>query len=296
MAQAQAAGTPVSTSRTTAIRRVFLGLLLANLTVVGAKVVIGVRAGSLSVLGDAIHSSVDGLNNIIFIVLTRIAAAAPDEEHPYGHGKFEVVGALGIVMFLSISCFELLKSAVARLVTAAPSPHLVALDIELLVVTLLINVWVAWYEARRGRALGSPLLLADAAHTRADVLITVGVIGGAALTRAGVPHVDPIIALVVTLAVAHVGYEIVRGALPILVDERARTPDAIRDAALGVEGVRSAYAIKSRSSSGIVFAELTIGVTGSLAVDRAHAIADAVEARLKRELGLDEVVVHIEPC
>lgn len=282
--------------RTTAIRRVFLGLLAANVAVVAAKVLIGFRAGSLSVLGDAIHSSVDGLNNIIFIVLTRIAAAAPDEDHPYGHGKFEVVGALGIVMFLSISCFELLKGAISRLLAGAAPPNMTALDIAMLGGTLLVNVWVAWYEARRGRALGSPLLLADAAHTRADVVITVGVIGGAALTRAGVPHVDPVIALLVTVAIARVGYEIVRGALPILVDERARTEGDIRDAALRVDGVRSATAIKSRSAAGVVFAELTIGVAGTLAVDRAHGIADAVEARLKTELHLDEVLVHIEPC
>ncbi len=282
--------------RTTAIRRVFLGLLAANVAVVAAKVVIGIRAGSLSVLGDAIHSSVDGLNNVIFIVLTRIAAAAPDEDHPYGHGKFEVVGALGIVMFLSISCFELLKGAIGRLLAGADPPNMTALDIAVLAGTLLINVWVAWYEARRGRALGSPLLLADAAHTRADVVITVGVIGGAALTRAGVHNVDPVIALLVTAAIARVGYEIVRGALPILVDERARTEGDIRDAALRVDGVRSATAIKSRSAAGVVFAELTIGVAGTLAVDRAHGIADAVETRLKSELHLDEVVVHIEPC
>ncbi|HUK63810.1 MAG TPA: cation diffusion facilitator family transporter, partial [Dongiaceae bacterium] len=180
--------------------------------------------------------------------------------------------------------------------TGAPAPSLTNAAIAMLGVTLLVNFWVAWYEGRRGRALGSPLLLADAAHTRVDVLITIGVIGGAVLTRAGVPHTDPVIALAVTIAVAHVGYEIVRGALPILVDERARTPDDIRGAALGVDGVRSAYAIKSRSSAGVVFAELTIGVAGTLAVDRAHVIADAVEERLKHDLRLDEVVVHIEPC
>jgi divalent metal cation (Fe/Co/Zn/Cd) transporter len=84
--------------------------------------------------------------------------------------------------------------------------------------------------------------------------------------------------------------------MPVLVDEVARKPDAIRSAAESVEGVRAAYAIRSRSAAGVVFAELTIGVPGGLEVDRAHAIADHVEARLRRDLQLDEVVVHIEPC
>jgi cation diffusion facilitator family transporter len=283
-------------SRAAAIRRVFLGLLVANLVVVGAKVVIGIKAGSLSVLGDAVHSSVDALNNVLFMALMRVAGRAPDADHPYGHGKFEVVGALGIVVFLSVACFELLKGAVQRLVGAAPPPILSNRDLAMLVFTLGVNVWVAWYETRRGRELESQLLLADAAHTRVDVIITMGVIAAALLARGGVQHVDPLFAMVITVLIVRIGYQIVRRAVPILVDEVAREPDAIRAAAEGVEGVRSAYAIRSRASSGVVFAELTIGVPGSLAVEHAHAIADRVEERLKRELRLHEVVVHIEPC
>ena len=286
----------MTASRATAIQRVFLGLLVANLAVVAAKVVIGARAGSLSVLGDAIHASVDALNNVLFILLMRVAGSAPDADHPYGHGKFEVLGALGIVVFMSVACFELMKGAVERLIARAPSPFLSNADLVLLGFTLAINIWVAWYEARRGRALHSELLLADAAHTRADVLITVGVMLGGGLGRAGLPHVDPIFAMIITVLIVRIGYQIVRRAVPILVDEVAREPDKIRAAAEGVEGVSAAYHIRSRASAGVVFAELTIGVAGALAVARAHEIADAVEGRLKKDLELDEVVVHIEPC
>jgi len=282
--------------RAAAIRRVFLGLLAANVAVVAAKVVIGVQTGSLAVLGDAIHSSVDALNNLVFIALTRAANAEPDDDHPYGHSKFEPVGALGILVFLSVTCFELLKSSLAGLVHSAAPPRLSNTQFALLGITLVVNVWVAWYERRRGRALHSELLIADAAHTRVDVFITIGVLTGAALSRAGIPHVDPVVAILVTLLVARVGWEIVREALPSLVDRVAREPDAIRTATEGIPGVQSAYAIRSRSASGIVFAELTIGVNGTLQVDEAHAIADAVEERLKATLQLDHVIVHIEPC
>jgi cation diffusion facilitator family transporter len=283
-------------ARSSAIRRVFLGLLIANLVVVAVKVAIGIRADSLSVLGDALHASVDALNNLVFIALTALAAQAPDEEHPYGHGKFEVVGALGIVIFLSVSCFELLKGVAGRLLAGDVVPTLTRVDLAMLGVTLGVNVWVAWYETRKGRELDSPLLLADSAHTRGDVFITLGVIAGGFLSRAGWFLADPIIALIVTALVARIGYQIVRGALPILVDERARSTDAIRQAAETVDGVRSAYSIRSRSSAGMKFAELTIGVPGSLEVARAHVIADAVEERLRTDLNLDQVVVHIEPC
>jgi cation diffusion facilitator family transporter len=282
--------------RAAAIQRVLLGLLIANLAVVGAKVIIGITADSLSVLGDGIHSSVDALNNILFIALTRFAVREPDADHPYGHGKFEVLGALGIIVFLSVACFELVKGAVGNLLADAPPPTLNRLDLAVLGGTLAVNVWVAWYEARRGRELASDLLQADAAHTRADVLITTGVIGGGLLSWRGIQHVDSILAIVIALLVARIGWQIFRQVMPILVDQVAREPERIRATAEAVDGVRSAYAIRSRAASGVVFAELTIGVTGSLAVDRAHAIADAVEDRLKRELQLDQVVVHIEPC
>ena len=282
--------------RATAIRRVLLGLLVANVAVVTVKVLIGVRTGSLSVLGDAIHSSVDALNNIVFMVLTRIAGKAPDDDHPYGHGKFESVGALFILVFLSVSGFELLKTSLTGLVNGAPIPRMHATDLALLAATVAVNIWVTWFEFRRARELGSDLLLADAAHTRVDVVISLGVLGGAALSSAGVHHVDAIIAIVVVLLVMRVGWHIIKDAIPSLVDQVAREAEAIRRNAEEVGGVRSAYGIRSRSAAGVTFAELTIGVDGKLSVDEAHGIADAVEARLHSHLQLDNVFVHIEPC
>lgn len=282
--------------RATRIQRVFLGLLIANVVVVGAKVFIGLKAGSLSVLGDAVHSSADALNNVLFMVLTRYASRAPDEDHPYGHAKFEVLGAVAILIFLSVSGFELAKGAIERLVSGSTAPGLTNPDLVILVVTLGVNIWVAWYEARQGRALSSDLLLADAAHTRADVFITVGVIGGGILSSRGIAWIDPVIAIVVAALIVRVGWGIMRRAVPALVDEVARPPEQIRGIAEAVSGVRSAYSIRSRGAGGITFAELTISVQGELQVSRAHDIADAVETRLRDELALDQVVVHIEPC
>src|SRR5881394_938595 len=98
-----------------AVRRVLIGLLGANLAVVAAKAFVGVASGSLAVWGDALHSSVDSLYNVLGLIVVRVAAREPDEDHPYGHGKFETLGALGIAGFLSITCFELVRSAVNHL-------------------------------------------------------------------------------------------------------------------------------------------------------------------------------------
>jgi cation diffusion facilitator family transporter len=292
MAVARVAGR----DRTASIQRVFLGLLVANLAVVGAKLVIGVSAGSLSVISDGIHSSVDAFNNIVFAVLIRYAGAAPDANHPYGHGKFEVLGALGIVIFLAIASFELLKSALGRLAAGGAPPALTVMDLWVLGGTLIVNVGVTWIEARKGRELASDLLLADAAHTRVDVMITAAVIIGGLLSRASVPHVDALLTIVVVALIARVAYQILRRSVPILVDQAVHEPDVVRLAAEHVAGVQAATDIRSRLSPGMAFAELTIKVSGRLAVDDAHRIADAVEQRLKADLKLDRVVVHVEPC
>ncbi|MFI5279976.1 MAG: cation diffusion facilitator family transporter [Gemmatimonadales bacterium] len=293
MSGARAAPPP---DRAAAIRRVLLGLLVANLAVVTVKVVIGVKTGSLSVLGDAIHSSVDALNNIVFMVLMRLADSPPDADHPYGHGKFESLGALLILVFLSVTCFELLKTSLTGLLHGAVVPQIRGVHLALLASTLLINLVVTWYERRRGVALASDLLVADAAHTRVDVFISAGVLAGAVLMRFGVRYIDAAIAIIIVVLVVRVGWEIIRDAIPSLVDQVAREADAIRRNAEEIPGVRAAYAIRSRAAAGVVFAELTIGVDGTMSVGAAHDIADAVEARLKGNLQLDQVVVHIEPC
>jgi len=291
-----AAAGAVGRDRTASIQRVFLALLVANLAVVGAKLAIGISASSLSVISDAVHSSVDAFNNIVFAVLMRYAGAAADENHPYGHGKFEVLGALGIVIFLAVASVELLKGAVGRLLANAPPPSLTMLDIGILVATLAINSWVAWLEARKGREFASDLLLADAAHTRVDVFITIGVIVGGMLSRAGIRHVDSLITCAIVVLIARVAWQILRRGVPVLVDQAAHEPDVVRRAAEGVDGVHAAYDIRSRLAAGIAFAELTIKVPGQLAVDEAHEISDAVERRLREDLKLERVVVHIEPC
>jgi cation diffusion facilitator family transporter len=283
--------------RAAAVRRVLTGLLVANLAVVAAKAFIGLSTGSLAVLGDGLHSGIDALNNVLGIVVVGVASKAPDEDHPYGHGKFETLGALIIVGFMSITCFELVRDAVGRIATARPAPLLTDLQLGVLLATLAINVAVAWYENRRGRELGSDLLIADAAHTRADVFITVGVLVGLLFSRSGFWWVDPALAIVIAVFIVRIAYRIFRRAVPVLVDASALPTGTIRAVAESVDGVRGAYSIRSRGGdeSSIRYAEVTIAVDGSANVTAAHAIADQVEERLKQDLKLAEVTVHVEP-
>jgi cation diffusion facilitator family transporter len=283
-------------ARTSRIQRVLLGILVANLAVVGAKFLIGTATGSLAVLGDGVHSAVDAMNNVLALAVMWIAAREPDEDHPYGHGKFETLGALAIVMFLSVSGFELVKGAIARLIGGAQPLVISNAHVAVLIGTLAVNTVVAGYESHQGRRLNSEILLADAAHTKADVLITIGVLAGVLLARAGYGFADPIVALIVAGVIVWLAFGIVVRSVPVLVDQHAAPSDDIRVAAEAVVGVVRAYDIRSRESHDRRFAELTIAVQGKKSVESAHEIADAVELQLRRQLRLDQVIVHIEPC
>src|SRR5207245_6192765 len=107
-----------------------------NLVRVWAKLAVGIASQSLAVFGGAVDSCVDALNNVLALIVVRVAAKEPDEDHPYGHGKFETLGALAIVGFLSITCFELVRGAVNHLITGTHRVDINDLQLAVLVLTL----------------------------------------------------------------------------------------------------------------------------------------------------------------
>ncbi|MDP2471873.1 MAG: cation diffusion facilitator family transporter [Candidatus Palauibacterales bacterium] len=282
--------------RHAAVRRVLWAVLLANLAVVAAKVWVGVRSGSLAVLGDAAHSGVDALNNVVGLAAVGAAAVPPDEDHPYGHAKFELLGALAVVVFLSITCFELISAAVGRLLGDQPPPRLDSLTVVLLGATMAVNILVAWTESRAAGRLRSVILAADARHTGADVLITASVLAGLFLASRGWPAADAWLGIVVALLIARSGWEILRTAVPALVDRAAVEAARIDRFVSEVPGVRSVTEVRSRGAiEGEAFVELTIEVDGDQTVVEGHRVADAVERKLVENAGFSAAVVHVEP-
>lgn len=284
-------------SRTASIQRTLAVILGLNAIVVAVKFLVAWRTGNLTVLGATLESFLDAMNNVLAMVVVALAARGPDDDHPYGHDKFETMGALAIVGFLSISCFELVRGAATRLI--AP-PDLVSPEpsaILLLAATGVVNVFVVTYERRRGRALSSPLLLADAAHTLGDLFVTALAVASLVTTRAGIAWGDPLLACLVAALIAWSGWQILRVTIPVLVDARGADAERIGDAALAVPGVTGAPSVRSRTnSSGLVFAEVTVTVSGDASVTAGHAIADAVERAVCDALGGSaDVVVHVEP-
>jgi cation diffusion facilitator family transporter len=282
--------------RVRAIQRTLAIILVANLVVVAVKIVVAMRTGALSVLGATVESALDAMNNLVAMALVSVAALGPDEDHPYGHDKFETLGALAIVGFLSISCFELVRNAVTQLVEGQHPEAATTVELVLLGSTTFVNLFVVWYERRRARELDSALLLADSAHTGGDIFVTVLAFGSLVLTRAGFGFIDPWLALVVAAVIAYSGYQILKVTVPILVDQRAVDAAEIQRIVAAIPGIQGVPSVRSRTSaSGKLFAEVTITCDGALTVARAHELADAAERAIRDALGAADVTVHVEP-
>ena len=271
-------------------------VLILNAIVALVKLGVGLRTGSLTVLGAALESGLDMFNNVIGVMLVAVAGRGPDENHPYGHDKFETLGALGIVGFLSISCFELLRSGVSALMSGRAPERIAPADVWVIIATVGVNMFVVWYERRRARELGSAFLLADAAHTGSDILVTLMAVASLAFSAIGLVWLDGAFAVTVALIIAWSGYQIMRQTIPVLVDERAIDSTRLRDVVLGVRDVLEVRQTRSRSTaSGQIFVEVTIAVSGTMSVDDAHRLADEVEAAIERAFGVSQVTVHVEP-
>lgn len=283
-------------TRARKVREILRLVFWLNVSVVGIKLGVWFLSHALSVLAEVGHSSLDAANNVFALAMARVAGKGPDDDHPYGHQKFETLGALVLVGALSVTVFELLKQAVFRFLRGGGADlHVDAWSISLMAVGAVAGLAISRFESRAGKHLGSDLLLADAAHTRADVFTTVSVLAGLLAVRWGYPVADPLATVIVAALIAHTGWEILQETVPVLVDSRAVHPEHIEGLALSVDGVRSAYHIRSRGQAGEVFAELTIAVDPDLDVATSHAIADEVERRVARSLSARQVVIHVEP-
>jgi len=268
------------------------------------KFTLGLATGSLSLQADALHSFTDSINNVLGLVTNRFSSPQPDREHPYGHQKFEAVGALGIAAFLGIACFEILRGAVEKIFFNAEHTEITVSSAELwlLLLVLGINIFVAFYERNVGRKVNSPILIADAKHTMSDIWVTIIVIAGLAgiwqAENLNIPQLqwlDLILAFPVALLVFYSGWEVIHENLPWLVDEMAIAPEAIYDIVTEVPGVINCHDIASRGMLGRqVFIEMHLIVnTEDLIV--AHQITEQIEANLEQRFGTVRVLIHVEP-
>ncbi len=278
------------------VQRVLWITLMLNISVTLTKAIVGVISHSLSLQADALHSFTDGASNVLGLVALQWANPHPDREHPYGHQKFEALGALGIAAFLGMACFELLQSALERLWHAERQITIGAVELWLMLGVLGINIGITLYEHHMGRKLNSPVLLADAKHTLSDVWVTIAVLAGLiGVWTFNWYWLDVALAFPVAALVFWSAWSVLKTNIPWLVDEVAIAPEAIYTTVMAVEGVVNCHDISSRGMVGRqVFIEMHL-VVATEDVTTAHAITEQVEEVLQERYGPARIVIHVEP-
>jgi cation diffusion facilitator family transporter len=285
------------TQRQTSIKNVLYITLGLNVLVLETKFSLGLATGSLSLLADAVHSFADSASNVLGLVAMRLANPMPDWDHPYGHSKFESLGALGIAGFLIVAGMEILGSAIQRLLSPADTTSLQVSNSNLIMMVgvLLINIGVAVYESKKGKELNSRLLQADAKHTLSDVWVTVVILVGMLGIRYGWLWLDIVLAFMVAGLIFWSAWEVITENIPFLSDRVAISAKEIMGIVMDVYGVLNCHSITSRGVVGQeVFIEMHL-VVAPKEINAAYEIVEAVENKLQDKYGQVHVTIQLEP-
>lgn len=278
-----------------AVSSVLVKVLFLNLAVAVAKLVLGYLTGAVSIVSDGFHSLTDCFSNIGALVGVRVARRPPDDDHPYGHRKYETISAAAIAGFLMVVIIEIVEAAWSRF-SDGVRIHVTPMAFAVMASTIFVNLLVTWYERRAGERLSSEVLLADAMHTRSDVWTSLAVIAALAGAALGYPMLDPIAALVVVVFIGHAAWEIFKSTSEVLSDHIVIPEDEVRHVVMGVQDVMGCHAIRTRGSRDFVFLDLHIWMGPGTRLDRAHEISHIVKDRLMAQFPeIGDAVIHLEP-
>lgn len=287
---------PQHSTRYSDVVRVLTGVLLLNVAVALAKIAFGYLSGAISVLSDGFHSLTDAASNVVGLVGVRAAEQPPDEDHPYGHRKYETVAAAAVTVFLFLLVLEVLRNAFNHLSGRSAAPDISTGGIFIMIVTIGINLFVVKYESTEARRLGSEVLLADALQTRGDVWTSLAVIGALLGARAGIPILDPIAALVVAGFIGRAAVQIATATTRILSDRIVLSEVDIEREVMSVPGIIGCHHIRTRGSADHVFLDLHVWLPADMRLTDAHDLSHVVKDRLMaRYPQIADAVLHLEP-
>jgi len=280
-------------SREAMILRILVLEGSANVFVLGLKTLVGFSTGSMAVIADAVHSLTDVVNNIIAWIVVRESNQPADREHPYGHKKFEMLAVFVLATLLATIAIEI---AIRSLTRDTLQPRMSSWGLYVMIVVLIMNITIATWQRRWAKRLGSPILLADASHTFADVLTTIVVIIGWQLSVRGYPWLDTVCALGVAAVILYLAFGLFRSVVPVLVDEMAIEPEELIAAISVVDGVVDVPRVRSRWVGADRAVDVIVTVLPALTTVESHAIADKVEHLLESQFEVADISVHVEPA
>ena len=282
-------------TRASEVSSVLYRVLFLNFAVAAAKIVLGLTSGAVSVLSDGFHSLTDTASNVVAIIGVRIAGTPPDEDHPYGHRKFETMASVGILLFLLLVLTEVLGAAWDRFQNGG-QPRITALTFVVMGVTFMVNLFVVFYERRAATRLQSEVLLADAHHTLSDLLTSATVILALIGVGFGYAWLDPAAAVVVAAFIGYACWEIFQSTTGILADRIVIPEEDIRAVVSTVPDVMGCHHVRTRGSADFVFLDLHVWMDPTMPLEQAHALSHVVKDKLMANFPqIKDAIIHIEP-
>jgi len=277
------------------IKRILITTLFFNWLVAFSKLIYGLITKSAAMTADGVHSFADGASNIIGLVGIWAASKPVDEDHPYGHKKYETIATLGISVMLFLASFDIIKGSFLRLFHPVV-PNVNAFSFSLMAVAFLINIIVMRYEYKKGRQLSSDVLVCDSIHTKSDMFVSSAVIVTLISTKLGLPIIDTVVAFIIGVLIAKTGFDILKKSSDVLCDGEAVEKAKIARVVSGVFGVKAIHKIRTRGREDDVHVDLHVAVNTSMHVDAAHELSHKISDTLKEKIpGITDVIVHIEP-
>src|SRR5438876_3929396 len=260
--------------------------ILASAGMATAKFVVGVAIGSLALVSEALHSSVDVVATVITWLVVRVSDRPADEEHHYGHGKLESISALGVIALLYVLAGGILVESYSRLREGAPPPTISAIPFVVLLLDIAVNFWRARALHRAARDTKSQALAADALHFASDVLRSIAVIIGLVLTGLGYWWGDPLAAIAVAVMISLLGLRLGRSTVETLLD---RAPEGAAEKATAairaVPGVVGVERLRVRMVGPTHFIDAIAKVPRTYPIDRVEAIKKTAQDAVSKVLG-----------
>jgi cation diffusion facilitator family transporter len=253
--------------------RVAVISIFASAGMAAAKFVVGVAIGSLALISEALHSSVDVVATVITWLVVRVSDRPADHEHHYGHGKLESLSALGVIAMLYVLAGGILVESYSRLHEGAPPPTISAIPFIVLLIDIAVNLWRARALHRAARDTKSQALAADALHFASDVLGSIAVIAGLALSGLGYAWGDAVAAIGVAVMIALLGLRLARSTVETLLD---RAPEGASEKATAairaVPGVLGVERLRVRMVGSTHFIDAIVQVPRTYPIDRVDDI------------------------
>ena len=251
-----------------------------------AKLVVGIVIGSLALISEALHSSVDVVATVITWMVVRFSDRPADAEHHYGHGKIESISALGVIAMLYVLAGGILVESYSRLRTGAPPPTLSTIPFVVLLIDIGVNLWRARALHRTAHKTQSQALAADALHFASDVLGSIAVIIGLALSGLGYDWGDAAAAVAVAVMIAALGLRLARSTIETLLD---RAPEGVAEKAMAairtVPGVVDVERLRTRMVGATHFIDASVQVPRTYPIDRVEEIKRKAQAAVAQALG-----------